>query len=255
MPEVSSYAPGVPCWVDLMTTDPDAARGFYAALFDWEYEIGGPETMYYSQASVRGKRVAGIAGQPEPGAMPVAWTVYLATDDIDGTAKRIADAGGTLNVGPDDVMDQGRYAVATDPTGAVFGLWQAGRHFGAELINEPGAFSWAELSTPDLDAARRFYSSVFGYRWEDVDTGAGGPRYATFAVAADPVGGAMQQSDHPPYWGVYFAVADTDAAVAKAQERGGAVLMPATDSPYGRFAALRDPQGAIFSANRLPEQP
>lgn len=256
MPEVTSYDPGAPCWVDLATSDPDATRSFYGTLFGWEYEIGPAETMYYSQALVRGKPVAAIYGQPPgQGAMPVAWTTYLATDNADATSKRITDSGGALNMGPDDVMDQGRMVIATDPSGAVFGLWQAGKFFGAALVSEPGAFSWNELSTPDLDAARRFYSAVFGYEWEDVDTGPGGPPYATFAVGGRPVGGAMQQSDVPPNWGTYFSVADPDATVAKAQELGGGVLMPATDSPYGRFAVLRDPQGAVFSVTRLPDQP
>jgi predicted enzyme related to lactoylglutathione lyase len=257
MPEVTSYAPGVPCWVDLMTSDPEGARAFYSGLFGWQFEVGGPETGYYAQARVRGKPVAGLGGQPNPDEMPVAWTTYLATDDVDGAIKRILDNGGMLTMAPLDVMGEGRMAIAVDPTGAAFGLWQAGRHFGAALVAEPGALCWSELGTRDLDAARRFYSAVFGYGWEDVDTGPDGPPYATFAVDGRAVGGAYRMpedapADMPAYWMADFAVADADATVAKAQELGGGVLMPATDTPYGRFASLRDPQGAMFSVIRLP---
>ncbi len=256
MPEVTSYAPGSPCWFDLTTSDPDGARAFYGELFGWHLEVGPPETGYYAQAQVHGKPVAGIGGQPKPDELPVAWTTYLATDDLDATVKRVLENAGTVTMAPLDVMDQGRMAVAVDPTGAAFGLWQPGRHFGAALVNEPGAVCWSELGTRDLDGARRFYSALFGDEWEDVDTGEGGPPYATFSVDGRAVGGAYVMSedvpaDVPASWMVDFAVADTDATVAKAQEMGGGVNMAAVDSPYGRFAILRDPQGGVFSVIEL----
>jgi len=257
MPEVTSYAPGAPCWVDLATSDPEGARAFYRAVFGWQLEIGPAETGYYAQAQVHGKAVAGIVGQPKEDEQPVAWTIYLATNDVDGTVKQILDNGGMLTMAPLDVMGEGRMAIAIDPTGAAFGLWQAGRHIGSMLVNEPGALCWSELGTRDLDAARGFYSAVFGYEWEDIDTGPDGPPYATFAVDGRAVGGAFQMgeampADIPPNWMADFAVADTDAALAKAEELGGGVNMPATDSPYGRYAILRDPQGGVFSVIQLP---
>ena len=256
MPQVKSYAAGTPCWLDLMTSDPEAARTFYGGLFGWDLEVGPPETMSYTQARIGGLAVAGLSGERKPDDIPVAWTTYLASDDVDATVREIAAAGGTVNITPVDVMDQGRMAVATDPQGAVFGLWQAGRHIGSELVNEPGTVCWNELMTPDLDATRRFYSAVFGYDWDDVDTGEGGPPYATFAVDGRPVGGAMQldprqASTTPPSWMADFAVADADATVAKARELGGGVSVPATDSSYGRFAILTDPQGGAFAVIRL----
>ncbi len=260
MPEVtSSYAPGTPCWVDLTTSDPQAARAFYGGLFGWEFEIGPPESGYYTQARVRGLPVAGLGGQPKPDELPVAWITYLATDGLEETTKRILESGGAITMAPLDIMGEGRMAIAVDPTGAVFGLWQAGRHIGARLLNEPGAVCWNELGTRDLDGAHRFYSDVFGYEWEDVDTGPDGPPYATFSVRGRIVGGSYAMGEQlpaetPPSWMVSFAVADADAAVARTQELGGGVTTPAVDSPYGRFAVLRDPQGGAFSVIRLPEQ-
>jgi predicted enzyme related to lactoylglutathione lyase len=260
MPEVtSSYAPGTPCWVDLMTSDPEAARAFYGGLFGWEFEIGPPEAGYYTQARVRGLAVAGLGGQPKPDELPVAWTTYLASDDLETTVKRILESGGTIAMAPLDVMGEGSMAIAADPTGAVFGLWQAGRHIGARLVNEPGAVCWNELGTRDWDSARRFYSDVFGWEWEDVDTGPDGPPYAIFSVGGRSVGGSyvlgeQMPAEVPPNWMTSFAVADADAAVARTQELGGGVSMPAVDSPYGRLAVLRDPQGGVFSVIRLSEQ-
>jgi predicted enzyme related to lactoylglutathione lyase len=215
--------------------------------------------MYYTQARIGGLPVAGIMGEPKPDEIPVGWTTYFATDDVDGTVKRTTDGGGTIMMAPMDVMDQGRMAVAADPQGAVFGLWQAGKHFGSALVNEPGTICWNEVMTPDLAATRRFYSAVFGYGWEDVDTGPGGPGYATFAVGGRQVGGAMQldpgqAGGAPPSWMADFAVADTDATVETARRLGGGVSVPATDSSYGRFAILRDPQGGTFAIIRLADE-
>jgi predicted enzyme related to lactoylglutathione lyase len=259
MPQVNSYEAGTPCWIDLATSDPEGSRRFYGELFGWELEVGPPEAMHYTQARIGGLPVAGLGGEPKPDEIPAGWTTYFATDDVDESVKLITGSGGTVTMGPMDVMDQGRMAIATDPQGAVFGLWRAGKHYGSALVNEPGTVCWNELMTPDLTATRRFYSAVFGYEWEDVDTGADGPAYATFSVGGRQVGGAMQLEPQqaggaPPSWMADFAVADTDATVDKARQLGGAVSVPATDSSYGRFAILRDPHGGAFAVIRLAEE-
>lgn len=248
--EMTSYRAGTPSWIDLMPTDAEAARSFYGDLFGWEFDIGPEETGHYAMATVRGKTVAGIGGHPAPGA-PVAWTTYFDTGDADAAAATIAEAGGTVVLAPMDVMDNGRLAVALDPGGAVFGLWQAGTHLGAQIVNEPVSLVWSELNSPDLDAAVAFYAKVFGYEVKQEGDGEQWD-YRTFSVAGTelPLGGMMPlpAPDVPPHWGVYFAVADPDAALAKATELGGTVLREATDSPYGRSGVIQDPQGAVFTA-------
>jgi predicted enzyme related to lactoylglutathione lyase len=258
MPQVKSYAAGTPCWVDLTTGDPKGARDFYGPLFGWDLTEGGPETGGYTLAEIGGLPVAGLPGQPKPDNLPVGWTTYFATDNVDDTLERVTANGGSVSTGPMDVTDQGRMAVVSDPANAVFGLWQAGKHMGAALVNEPGTICWNELMTPDLPGARRFYTSVFGYEWDDVDTGPGGPAYSTFAVDGRAVGGAMQldpgqTGGAPPAWMADFAVADADETTRKAAELGGGVNVPATDSSYGRFAILRDPQGGAFAVIRLAD--
>jgi predicted enzyme related to lactoylglutathione lyase len=254
MSEVSSYEPGMPAWVDLGTNDPEGARRFYRELLGWEFQVGSADTGHYATCLIRGHAVAGILGEPVPAGTPTAWTTYLASDDVDDTAGRISAAGGQVTAEPADVMDEGRMAIAADATGAVFGLWQAGKHPGASLVSEPGAVSWTELQTGDLDTAKAFYTAIFGYSWQETP---GGLRYATFSVGGHLSGGALgipeewHAGDRPnPRWLTYFAVDDVDAAAASAERLGGDILFPPQDSPFGRFAVLRDPQGATFNAIR-----
>jgi uncharacterized protein len=167
MSEVGSYTPGMPAWVELATSDPEGARRFYRELFGWEFQTGSADSGQYTTCLVRGHTVAGIAGEPAPAEIPTAWTTYLASGDVDDMASRISAAGGRLTAEPVDAMDEGRMAIAVDPTGAVFGLWQADKHLGASLVSEPGAVSWTELQTGDLDMAQpstRRYSATTGRR-------------------------------------------------------------------------------------------
>ena len=254
MPQITSYAPGTPSWVDLATDDPDASRAFYRSLLGWDYEIGGPETGGYTMCRLRGLRVAGIwQMMPEMTAegVPPAWVTYFSTNDIDGSVKRITDSGGSLLNGPMDIMEQGRMAIASDPTGAVFGLWEPAAHIGAELVNEVGALIWNELLTRDEPAAIAFYTEVFGYTIEAVDVGSTS-QYVLLKVDDRPIGGLMSMppevpDEVPSYWGTCFAVADTDASVQVAQDAGGTLTYGPEDSPYGRIAILTDPQGAVVS--------
>lgn len=258
--EMSSYPAGTPSWVDLTTSDPEGARAFYGALFGWDFDIGGPETGHYTMCRLRGQDVAGLGGMPAPEGMPTVWTTYLASDDVQATGKLVTDSGGTLIMEPMQVMEFGSMLIGTDPVGAAFGAWQAGTITGAQLVNEPGSIVWNELATPDLDAAQAFYSKLFDYGWDDVDTGEGGPRYRTFSVGGRTVGGALQMDEQwqgvPPHWMLYFEVGDVDAAVESVQRLGGGVGVPPTDSAFGRFAVVSDPQGAHFTvmASTAPNQ-
>lgn len=247
MGEFTSYRHGTPSWVDLGTTDLAAAREFYGRLLGWSYEVGPPETSYYTLCRLRDRNVAGMYElMPELTAqgVPPNWATYIDVDSADDVAKRIAEAGGEIVQPPMDVMDQGRVLMARDPSGAVFGCWQPGSHIGAQLANEPGTLTWNELLSRDVDAALRFYTTVFGHGTQQVD--AGGQPYTLLTVADHPIGGLMAMpaevpAEVPSYWLTYFLVDDTDAAVATARGGGGQVKYGPTDSPYGRMAVLADP--------------
>ncbi len=156
------------------------------------------------------------------------------------------EAGGVLLMEPFDVFDAGRMAVAQDPTGAVFGIWQAGAHHGAQLASEPGTLVWNECQTTDSDAAEAFYRAVFDY---DVDRMQMGDEreYRVLTVDGKGVAGMMELDDVPPNWSTTFAVEDADAAVAEAEKLGARGLVPPFDIPeVGRYAVLQDPVGAVF---------
>jgi uncharacterized protein len=239
---------GTPCWVDLTVPDVEAAKGFYTAVLGWTYLDTGEEFGHYQICTRDGHSAAGIGRQQSPD-QPPAWTTYLASDSVDDTAKKIIENGGTVLAGPFDVPRAGRMCVALDSQGAAFGVWQAAESIGAETYNEPGSLVWNEAAEPDADTARKFYAAVFGYSYQPVE-GTGG-EYTTFHRDGDPLGGIGGLGDRPPEtpppWMTYFMVADADAAVAAATDRGATVQGGPVDTPYGRMASLTDPQGATFS--------
>ncbi len=256
MPERTEYAPGVPSWIDI-GTDIEGAKQFYGSLFGWEAQDAGPpeETGGYGFFMKDGKMVGGYGPQQNPG--PPFWSTYVSVADIDETAKKVEQAGGNIILAPMDVMSAGRMAVFQDPQGGVISAWQPGEHKGAQLVNEPGSFTWNELNSRDMDAAKAFYTAAFG--WE-AETHEGGPMpYTEFKVGGESIAGGMPMppmipAQVPQHWLVYFAVDDTDAAVAKVTELGGAVRMPGMDTPAGRIAVVADPQGATFAVIKLGGQ-
>ena len=243
-------------WIDLTTTDVEAARAFYSELFGWTSEdMPTPMGPAYTMCFLDGKVVAGMAPQP-PGmaaaGMPSMWNSYVLVDDIDEVTARVAPAGGAVVMPTMDVMTQGRMAMVADPGGAVVGLWQPGDHHGADVFNVAGSLTWNELTTRDLDGALPFYEAVFGWRWEESDQ----PGYHVAMIDAKAGddksnGGAMAMPDTVPaevpnYWSAYIAVDDLDASVARAAASGGAVFLDAMEAGPGRFAGITDPTGGMI---------
>ena len=228
--------------MDVSVDDIAQAIAFYQALFGWDIEVGGPEVGGYSIAHKNGRVVAGVGPKMGSPDQPSAWMTYLATDSADHTADLIRAAGGQLFAEPADVMEQGRMAVAADPAGAVFGLWQGGLTTGVGLANEPGSLCWNEQLSSDFDGSKAFYQAVFGYGYQ----GIGEYPYAMLMIGEHEVGG-IGQRDGQPGWFTYFGVNDTDEGLALALSLGGGVIRPAWDSEYGRMATLADDQGAVFS--------
>ena len=246
----TAWANGTPCWVDLGVADIRKASAFYGMLFGWEAEPGPPEAGGYTVCRKDGRQVAGIGPNMGPPDAPSSWTTYLAADDAAKTAAKIKTAGGTVVMGPMDVMDQGRMAIATDPGGATFGVWQAYAHTGVQLANEPGSLAWNENLSRDFDGNKSFYQQVFGYEYGDI--GDAGFRYSALKISGAEVGGIGEldsgsAAEVPAHWSVYFAVEDTDAAAAEVAALGGATVRPAWDTPYGRMAVVADDHGATFT--------
>jgi predicted enzyme related to lactoylglutathione lyase len=256
--EFSSHAPGTFSWAELSTTDRTAGIAFYRALFGWEPDDRptgpGPDDVY-SMLLLRGNEVGAAASQqPDERQMgvPPHWNLYVTVTNADDTAKRATDLGGTLLAPPFDVMDAGRMAVLQDPTGAVFLIWQPKQHIGAKILFEPGALCWSELTTKDPKKAEAFYTALFG--WVAKHSAPGAPmEYTEFSVGGQPSIGMMAMPPGmpphvPSYWMPYFQVTDCDGSTAKAKGLGADLMVGSQDIPNtGRFAILKDPQGAVFA--------
>lgn len=243
-----SFAPGEVCWIDC-GTDLDKATSFYRDLFGWTIQDMGEESGGYRMAAKDGREVAGLGPQQSPG--PPFWSVYFRVDDAAKASELVLANGGSVFVEPMEVLGAGRMAVFADPTGAAFSVWEPKVHHGFGLVDEPGAFCWAELTTSDLDVSKRFYGEVFGFGAKDGQDPS--MPYVEFQLDDKSIGGMMPKPAEmptgiPPFWGIYFAVADADAAIAKVADLGGTTVFGPMDVPsVGRFASCVDTAGAMFS--------
>lgn len=248
-----AWPAGTPCWVDAQVDDVPKAVEFYKGLFGWDLFDAGPEAGNYHMAYINDRAVAGIGFKPQgtPEGMPSTWTTYLATEDVQATADKISAAGGKVLAPPMDVMTVGKMAVAADPAGAVFGVWQALDHNGFGVCNEPGTVCWNELHTAELGKGADFYTSVFGYTY-DTMPGPPGFDYRTMIAPgqSQTCGGMFQDTSlppgHPPYWLTWFAVADCDASTDKAKSLGSKVFMEPETMAIGRMSVVQGPQRESF---------
>lgn len=253
----TSYDEGRFCWVDLATTDPTAAKGFYGELFGWDYEdMPAPGDHPYTMAKAYGTEVAAISGLPPgmEGKLVPVWSSYIHTADCDATVARWEEAGGTVLNEPLDIPGAGRMASLVDVGGAVVHLWQPGPMIGAGHVNDPGCFCWNELNTRNYADSKGFYHQVFGWDFQDD----GDPPYGMIQLRDRWNGGLVDMTGRVPepvgaFWNVYFTVEDTDATVAAATAKGAQLMVGPIDLPTGRFAVLTDPQGAVFSVIAMPD--
>jgi uncharacterized protein len=262
MSERTVYANGEFCWVELISPGVDAAAAFYGDLLGWERERYEPDPEGYWYLRRGGRLVAGMEGIRTDGQGP-AWLGYVKVDDVAATAGKVGDAGGTVLDGPLDVPGgAGSLAVCRDAEGAVFALWQPGELNGAEVVNEPGAWTWNNLLTRDVDRAEDFYGQVFGWMKAQPE---GAPDFIWNWQVDDQrwpegLGGLMRMGtdmppDAPPHWQVYFMVENADEAVDKTTSAGGRLIFGPIDVPVARMAVVLDPQGANVALleSRYPE--
>ncbi|ARP72730.1 VOC family protein [Streptomyces pluripotens] len=248
-------APGTPCWVSLMVHELAATEEFYGELFGWEFRPGPQQLGPYVRALLNGHDVAGMGQLPPDHRLSIAWTPYLASDDVDQTADTVRLCGGTVAVGPLDAAEAGRMAIASDPSGAVFGIWQGTALLGTAITGVPGTPAWNELLTFETESVAKFYQSVFGYETEPVVSA--DFDYVTLHLGGRAVAGLHGMGhalprDRGSHWRTYFEVADADATLRQVAALGGRVLSPAHDSAHGRVATVSDPEGAEFSVIQNP---
>jgi predicted enzyme related to lactoylglutathione lyase len=251
MGQRTSYTPGTFSWVDLSTPDAAAARAFYGRVFGWEAEQehaveGTGDPGAYTLFRRDGAAVAGLS--ESAGADPPRWTSYVTVADADAAAARAGELGGRVVEAARDVGEEGRTAALADPQGAGFAVWQPGRRYGAEWVNDVGCLTMNELATTDLDAARAFYEALFGWTTGPIDTGPDGPPMA-FARNGETLNASFSLTPPgvPPHWRPYFTVESTAASVAQVREQGGTEVLAPLEVPGGSIAVVLDPQGALFA--------
>lgn len=252
MSHIEKHPPGSFCWIELATTDQNAAKAFYSSLFGWTpNDIPMGPNDFYTMFKLDG-RDAGAAYTLRPEqrsqGVPPHWMIYIAVDSADETAKRAAGLGAKTLAAPFDVFDVGRMAVLQDPTGAVFSIWEPKTHNGIGIRGVEGTLCWADLSTPDPARAAKFYSELFGWNVIRGDK----DDYLHIKNGEDFIGGipptAHRDPHVPPHWLLYFAVSNCDQTAAKAKQLGATLhLPPMTMENVGRMAVLGDPQRAVFA--------
>ena len=246
MGERESYAPGTFCWADLGTTDADAAKAFYTAVFGWEAvdaEVG--EAGTYTTFKLDGLDVAAMYEMDEDqrSSLTPHWASYVSVEDVDALAPRVRELGGEVLAEPFDVMQAGRTAALRDPTGAILHLWQPREQLGAGRVNDPGFMVWNELASPDPARARDFFGELLGWTVDPEESGYG------VIHRGDAINGGMRplQDGEPTHWLVYFTVEALDDAITAIRGAGGSVIAGPMSTGAGRVAAVSDPQGAPFA--------
>jgi hypothetical protein len=279
--------------------DPETAIHFYGDLFGWVFEevaLWHSDRKYFiargearsssifdTSGDVRSGDVAAVRSVSDRSPGRAMWNTYFWVESADEVAPRVLDAGGSIVGEPFDLMKASRVAVFSDREGAAFSVWEARGHRGARLVNDPGALVFNGLNTRDVEAAKAFYGSVFGWSTSGLGAGADGwtlPGYGDWlerehhphlrqqmAAAGAPEGFENvvasiipirdDQPETPAHWSVTFATENADATAAKAIELGGEVLVPPFDAPWStdtytiRITVIADPQGATFSASQF----
>jgi uncharacterized protein len=259
MNDQTTYPHGKFCWAELCANDLGQAKSFYCELFQWttQENVIDDKGNVYIMLQVDGKDIGAMykncaeqTGLPEQSA----WLSYIAVDDVEASIAKIRAADGEVFMGPHDVFTAGRMALARDPQGAHFAIWQGLDHKGAQVQNRNNTICWNELATSSVTGAQKFYSNAFN--WDVRPSQNPDMQYHELFIEDQGIGGMLEMTEEwgevPPHWMVYFQVADCDASVEKAKSLGAEVCVPPTDIEHvGRFSVVSDPQGAVFSMIKL----
>jgi uncharacterized protein len=237
MPKIDTHPDGLPCWNDVMVETTDQRKklmAFYTTLYGWTWDEGDESTGYYSIASSDGSAVMGC-GQGPGGAG--ALVPYFKTSDIDASVAKATEFGGTVFMGPMQVMTVGKMALVNDPTGATHGLWEPLDFHGFGVQYEPNAPGWDDHASHDPDAAGTYYAQLLGHTLMEPEPGmkilaAGEQWFASFSH--DPDGG-------PPRWSPIYVVDTLARARDTVTAAGGTVVLEEQPVPGSAISVFLDP--------------
>lgn len=228
-------------WFELVTPAIDDAKAFYTETLGWTTSAMDMGDFEYTMLSAGQAPQGGIVAPPQPNT-PSHWSSYLAVDDVDARAAKVAEHGGKVLVPPTDIPGVGRFALVADPQGALFNLFKGDSDDGGST-----EFHWNELWAADAEAVLPFYREVLGFEVETMTMPNGS--YYVLKNADGGQGGIMSSPEKgaPPMWLPYVKLDDCDAAVARAQQHGGSVRSePSTVEGIGRIAIVADRAGAAL---------
>ena len=239
-------------WYDLQTSDSSAAIEFYTKLFGWgtvPFDTG-PNAPPYTMWTLNGIPFGGVMAEK---GVPPNWLGYVATPDVDATAREITRLGGTLIVPPSDIPTIGRFTVFCDPQGPVLAAYTALNEYqGHDGNPNVGEFGWHELATGDYEKGFSFYHTLFG--WDRGPAAPMGDEYGTYQMFSRSdlqIGGMYNKpasAPGPNYWVHYVVVSDVDQIASRVPSLGGTVIYGPIDVPGGpRMAMFTDPMGAMFA--------
>jgi predicted enzyme related to lactoylglutathione lyase len=253
MPEMRSYKPGEPNWIEVSSPDIEATKTFYGGLFGWSsYNVSDAfvgDFSIFTLGDVTGPEVAGLTSMADD-AVEGAWTCYFSVQDASEAAEKVREAGGRVHLEPTDVAHLARVVLAADTQGVSFGLWQPYALPGCAVVGEPNTMGWSGLVSRDITASWTFYGHVLGWEEPTVSQGLAVDSVYEWEIADQPVAFMVHADeqlldhDRPAIWLPYLVTADCDAALARAVALGGSVIMPSTQTRYGRCAAIKDPTSA-----------
>ncbi|MPZ55095.1 MAG: VOC family protein [Rhizobiales bacterium] len=250
-----SSSHGTFVWYELMTTDTKAAENFYHNVIGWDAKDAGMPGVQYTLLSANGTQVAGLMELPKAASEAGArsgWNGYVAVDDVDARATQFEKAGGHIHRAPDDIPGVGRFAMVSDPQGAVLALFKGapGSEAPPAASATPGYGGWRELQAAEWQAAFAFYADLFGWtKAEAVDMGPMGV-YQIFAIDGEMIGGMMTKPEAvpAPFWLYYFNIDAIEAAKTRVEARGGKIVNGPHQVPGGSWIVhCLDPQGAMFA--------
>ncbi|MFZ5891517.1 MAG: VOC family protein [Myxococcota bacterium] len=226
------------CRYVLRTTDPVAARAFYADALGLVLPDGMSEGSALESWALHERAIARGA--------PPHWLGQIAVSDVEATIEHLL-ARGSEPLGPGvQAQDGTPFATVRDPFGSVVGV--CGRE--AKVKDSPVV--WHQLHTSDLEGSWALYSELFGWSLKqslDVAEPVGGYRLFAWSEASPIVGGmgntARQLGVHQ-HWLFCFEVTDIDEAIARVRTLRGTAMKPFALPDGMRVAGCEDPQGAAF---------